>query len=280
MDVRVNLTARNCQLVVSLKATTRPAVRALDGCLLVAAGVHERGELVERHHDVGAQRVLNTHGHLRREAVLGAVDVRAESHAVLVDERVALFALGDDVVFLHAGDVHREGLFKACAEAEHLESAGVGVCRAVPVGELCQPAGLVDDFLAGLQVQVVRVRQHRLRAGGSHLLGRERLHGRFRADRNERRRSNIAMRGVDGASTSARAFDLLYDVKARRPRLRHEAPWLWSSANALRLPGCYSQVTQRCHFPRVGQRFPGPTRRGYDVALPLRVLRASSVPQP
>ena len=49
-------------------------------------------------------------------------------------------------------------------ERHHLEAAGIGERRAGPVHERAETAGLVDDVRSGLQVQVVGVGQHRLRA--------------------------------------------------------------------------------------------------------------------
>ena len=42
-------------------ATLRPTVGAFHGTLLVAARVHQCGQLVEREHDVGADLMLDSH---------------------------------------------------------------------------------------------------------------------------------------------------------------------------------------------------------------------------
>ena len=73
----------------------------------------------------------------------------------------------DDVVGLHAVDVHRQHLLEPGAEREHLEAAGVGERRARPVHERPETAGLLDDVGSGLQVQVVGVGQHGLRAAAA-----------------------------------------------------------------------------------------------------------------
>lgn len=42
-------------------AALRPTVGAFHGTFLVAAGVHQRGQLVESEHDVGADLMLDSH---------------------------------------------------------------------------------------------------------------------------------------------------------------------------------------------------------------------------
>ncbi len=77
-----------------------------------------RRALVERHRDVAAEQRLDLHRALGREPLLGAVEVRAKGHAVLVD-RAPL------------------------AQAEDLEAARVGEDRARPGHEAVQAAELV-----------------------------------------------------------------------------------------------------------------------------------------
>ncbi len=179
-----------------------PRLRPLDRLLLVAAGVEQRGQLVEREHDVGAQLMLDLHRHLGREPVRRAVEMRLERDAVVVDVREALLAFGDDVVGLHAHGLHREHLLEPDAERHHLEAAAVGEGGAVPVHELAETAGLVDDVGSRLQVQVVRVGEHGLRAEVLHRLRQHRLDGRLGADRDERGRPDVPVRGMDGAGAA------------------------------------------------------------------------------
>ena len=61
--------ARFGEALVLIHAPARPAECALDGILLIAARVHERRQLVEREHDVGADLVLDVHRDFRGEAV-------------------------------------------------------------------------------------------------------------------------------------------------------------------------------------------------------------------
>ena len=74
---------------------------------------------------------------------------RLECHAVLVHPGHAFLALGDDVVRLHAGHVHRQRLLEADAQRHHLETAGIGERGPIPVHETRQAAGRVQHVLAG-----------------------------------------------------------------------------------------------------------------------------------
>ena len=103
-------------------APHRPVVGALHRPFLVATGVHQRGQLVEREDDVRAELVLDPDRPLRGEAVGGAVQMRPEGHPVVVDVGESFLAFGDDVVGLHAFGVHRQHLAETCAQREHLES--------------------------------------------------------------------------------------------------------------------------------------------------------------
>ncbi len=170
---------------------------ALHRTLLVATGVHQRGQFVEREDDVGAELMLDADRHLGGEPVGRSVQVRPERHAVVVDVGESLLALGDDVVGLHPRGVHREHLLETDAQRHHLEAAAVGVGRSGPVHERAETAGLVDDVGTRLQIQVIRVGQNRLRTEVFHGLGQHGLDGRLGADRDERRGVDVTVRGSD-----------------------------------------------------------------------------------
>ena len=97
--------------------------------------------MIECHRDVGAERRLDFDGTLGRDHPAAAIHVALEFDALLVDAT------------------------KAC-EREHLEAAGIGQQRAIPCHELVKAAELLDDVLAGTDVQVVGVREDDLRAHG------------------------------------------------------------------------------------------------------------------
>ena len=64
-----------------------------------------------------------------------------------------------------------------------------------------EPAELLDQLLAGPEMKVVGVREDHGCAGLAHLLRMKRLHGRFRPDRHEGGRRNVAVGRVNGSDT-------------------------------------------------------------------------------
>ena len=150
------------QPLVLVHASAGPAERAFHRILLVGAGVHQRGELIEREHDVRAELVLDAHRNLGGETMCVTIQRRLECHAVLVHPGHAFLALGDDVVRLHAGHVHRQRLLEADAQRHDLETAGIGERGPIPVHETRQAAGRVQHVLARALEQVEGVGQQAL----------------------------------------------------------------------------------------------------------------------
>ena len=103
--------------------------------------------------------MLDLHRDLRCKAVLRPVQMRSKGHTIVVDVRQSGLALGDHVVVLEPVGVHSEDLLEADAERHHLETAAIGERRTCPVHEGAEAAGSLDHVCAGLQVEVVRVRQ-------------------------------------------------------------------------------------------------------------------------
>ncbi len=108
--------------------------------------------LVELHLDVGAEQPLDLDGALGAHLIGGAVDMRAEGDAGLVD--------------LPKG---REG--------HHLEAAGIGEDRPVPLHETMQAAEAGHPLGTGAQHQMVGVAQHDVGAELADLARIHRLHG-------------------------------------------------------------------------------------------------------
>ena len=135
--------------------------------------------LVERHHDVAAERELHIHGGFGREQVRVAVQVRAEQHAFFCD-------------------------LAQVAQAENLEAARIGEDRARPGHEAVQAAELADQLMAGPQKQVIGVGEDDF---GVQLVGQIALHdaldGGLRADWHEHGGFDDAVRGVDEAGARA-----------------------------------------------------------------------------
>ena len=222
----------------------RPVVGALHRLFLVAAGVDQRGQLVEGEDDVRAELVLDPDRHLGGEAVGGAVEMRAERDAVVVDVGQPLLALGDDVVGLDPLGVHRQHLLEAGAQREHLEPAAVGEGRPRPVHERAEPACLLDDVGAGLQIQMVGVGQNRLRAKLFHGLRQHRLDGGLGADGDERRGVDVAVRSADdaGATEPSGQFGVNAEegLASRRRFCTVKTRWAVAAAALLAVAGCSS----------------------------------------
>lgn len=99
---------------------------------------------------------------------------------------------------------------EACAERKHLETAGIGEGRTVPVHEFGKAAGFVEHLFAGAFIQVKRVGQQALRAEVLHGFGQNGFHRGLRGHGHERWSVNIAVGGVNdaGATISCAASPL------------------------------------------------------------------------
>ena len=161
----------------------RPILPALLAAVRPAGGSGERpfdlfpgggigGALVEAHHDVAAERLLDLHGRLRAEEMGRTVDMGLKSRPLFRDPPQG-------------------------AEAEDLESAAVGQNGAGPVHEPVQPSQIGDQAVSRPQIEMVRVAEDDVRPEVADLLRRQPLHGALRADRHEGRRSHIAVRRSD-----------------------------------------------------------------------------------
>ncbi len=153
----------------------RPEARQADGFLDRLA---RRGQLdadVEQHGDVAADRFLKRDDVLGREAVLAAVEVRAEGDAVVVEPPPAL-------------------------QAEDLKAAGVGEDGAVPRHETVQAARCLDRFKARPQPEMIGVGEHDLRLRFAQFVRREAFDGRRGAHRHERRRLHASVRELQAAA--------------------------------------------------------------------------------
>ena len=84
----------------------------------------------------------------------------------------------------------------AVGEAEDLVAAAVGQDRLVPADETMQPAAPRNEIVAGTQVQVIGVAEQNLGAKRSSSRCVTALTDALRADRHERRRLDLAVRGA------------------------------------------------------------------------------------
>ena len=170
---------------VPVQAALQPAVRALGRARRVLARDVERRALVEDEREVGAQRGLDLHRRLGAHELLGAVEVGAEAHALLLDREDAPGAVRP----------HRRAPLDlvgdgAVAHREDLEAARVGDDRRAPAHELVQAAEALDELVAGIEEQVERVPQDHVVAEVRDLVREQALDGGLRRQRDERGRAD------------------------------------------------------------------------------------------
>ena len=144
LDDPVDELALGPVLGVPVQAALQPAVRALGRARGVVAVDVERRALVEDEREVGAERGLDLHRGLGPHELLGAVEVGAEAHAVLLDGEDPAVALGRRR--RAALDLVGDG---AVAHREDLEAARVGDDRLVPAHEPVQAAEARDSSWPG-----------------------------------------------------------------------------------------------------------------------------------
>ncbi len=157
--------AEQCRVValVGFAAALRPAQAQLHRRPGDRFGGRVRSALVEDHHDVRIEHLLDVHALLGTEEHLAAVDRCGEGHAGFRD--LALVR-----------------------QREHLEAARVGQDRPVPAREAVQAAVVGDDVQPGPQEQVEGVAQDDLRAQGADIVREDALHRSVSPHRHEGRR--------------------------------------------------------------------------------------------
>ena len=131
-EIRLRMSVQWVGFLKMLYAPCEPLVRDVERLGGVFVGARVGGALVESHHNVAADGALDVNYVFRREEVLAAVDVGAESNALV----------GDFPIF---------------GKRKHLESAAVGKYRPVPADEFVETASLTDDVHAGAEIQVIGV---------------------------------------------------------------------------------------------------------------------------
>ena len=168
-------------------AACQPANGALGGLLDIFVGCGVFHALVKRHGNGGGEVGLDLHALLGSHENALAVDVRGKVHALLLD--------------LTQG---RQG--------EYLESARVGQDGSVPVHELVKSAHIVDQLIAGTDVQMVGVGKLDLAINGLELHGGyTALDGSAGTHVHKYRRLDVAVRGVKHAS--ARSSLLFFEFE-------------------------------------------------------------------
>ena len=161
-------------------AAAEPSCGAVAGIagVVVFGGVFDA--FVKRHGDGGAEVGLDSHAFFRSHENALAVDVGGELHALL-------------------GDLAEGG------QGEDLESAAVGQNRLGPVHELVQAPHVVDELVAGADVEVVGVGQLYLTVNVIQELhgGYTALDGGAGAHVHENGGLDVTVNGVEHASAGA-----------------------------------------------------------------------------
>ncbi|GBD46745.1 hypothetical protein HRbin41_01577 [bacterium HR41] len=191
-------------------AAVKPAVGALERAGGVVAPGVERRALVEGEGDVGPERRLYRHRPFRRQHLHGAVDVRAEARALLVDRQQEALRVGATARTLDLLG------YRPVAERENLETAGVGDERPAPPGEAVQPAETLDCLGARSQHQQEGVTENERVAEALDVVEVERADGSGRGEGHERRcldrsvaqlehtRARAAVASLDGETQTLR----------------------------------------------------------------------------
>ena len=180
-DEARRLPARRCVEAPLRDAEEQAALARMDGAAALGPAMGPRGRLlrlpdggavgdrvVEAHEHVGAEPGLVPHRILGGDPQPGTVIRRDEGRRIVVDRR----------------DLDK---------AHQLVSAAVGEDRVLPAHEGVEPARPLDQLDARPQRQVVRVAEQDVDARGAHLVGVQRLDGRVRSHRHERRRAHDSM---------------------------------------------------------------------------------------
>jgi hypothetical protein len=148
-----------------------------------------RGDaLIERHHDVGADRLLRLDADFRAKQDRFSVEITLENRALLA---------------------HRARM----RQRENLKPTGVRQNRALPTHETVNAAGAAKNFRAGTQQQMVRIHQQDLGASILERLRELRFYRGLRSHRHEERSPHLAVQSAKGRGPGA---------GARHPRLEAE----------------------------------------------------------
>ena len=206
---------------ICLFAALGPAKCPQHRLLRVFAGGRIGNALVERHHDIGADAVLDMDRYFRRH-----------EHAVTVEDVAEGDALFGDLPCLGKG--------------EYLEAAGIRQHRSFIIHEFMNAACLLHHFFPGSQPQVIRVGQYDACMHCIQLFRGQELDGRMRSDRHEHRCFHVAVRRMKdtGAGTGLGA-----DMR------NFKCYWMCHSLNSIAEAGCIigimkSQIIRVCNIPK------------------------------
>ena len=184
------------------------------------AAVGGRGDaLIERHHDVAADRHLCFDAELRAEKNRPSIEI----------------ALKDGARFAHRARM-RQG--------KDLESARVGEDGAIPAHETVYAAGAPENFRTRSEQQMISVCEQNLGAGFFECASQLRLHRSLRADRHEERRLHFVVQSAKGRGPGPRIAR--QRVEAKIQARRHDTTASVFLLNLLRtLPARDDELCER-----------------------------------
>lgn len=171
-----------------LLRTCRPTQSHFHGGAQAAGVSRIFGALIESHDDVGAEANLNRHGTFRGKEMRRPVKMGTEGHALFCD-------------------------FAEFAEAENLESPGIGENWPLPGHETVQAAKVSNLLDTRPQVEVISVAEENLDAQLLEDVLRDRLDGGGSPHRHEHRGEDLAMGG--GETAQAGIAGRCLDCKVR-----------------------------------------------------------------
>ncbi len=143
-----------------------------------AADVIKRHDIVENNYHVGTELQLYLYGFLRGQ--------RNHITGFRIFERHTVFGDLTDV-----------------SQREYLEAARIRQHRTFSISKPVQPSKCLNNFLAWLQVQVIRISEHHLYARTNYLLRRHALDRTARTIRHEGRSQDLSCPGFQHAGTYA-----------------------------------------------------------------------------
>lgn len=182
-----------------------------------------RRALIKGEEHVRAERMLDLNGSLWRESVKRAIKVRGKRHALIIDNRelsvlCRKFLVEDSdsflslflrTSFLFAFGNLRDVTSKSSAKRKDLEATGIRHGRHsfaifLPTHKRGEPACVLHDLLAGLQIKMIGISEHDLRPKRLKLAREYAFDACLGANRYERRSLNDSVRCRKGRSASPR----------------------------------------------------------------------------
>ena len=86
-----------------------------------------------------------------------SIEVRFESHAIIIDVGKALFMISNNFIGSKSFFIHGNNFFKANTQRENLKAAAIGEGGTRPIHKATEAAGLIQNIWTRLQIQVIGI---------------------------------------------------------------------------------------------------------------------------